>query len=185
MQPPLAPTLWRTCRVLSGQTRLRLLEALLRRGPGCVEELAKAAGVERTLATVGLRALQARGLLRATRTGRWVRYEFHSDASVRHAGAILQVITGALRRKEPLEGIARAATAFTHPRRIIIVQVLAKEPATLFHLAARSRISVQALYRHLHKLSRRGLVVSENEVWKLAPPESVTLRALLDIALQD
>ena len=41
----LSPTLWRTCRVLSGTTRLSLLQRIIRSPGLCVSDLAAAEGI--------------------------------------------------------------------------------------------------------------------------------------------
>jgi hypothetical protein len=78
----------------------------------------------------------------------------------------------------------RAFTAFTHPRRILMVRALADGPAALHVLAERCAISPLAAGRHADKLLRRG-VISETPdgAYQLVEPPDTLLRDLLAIAL--
>ena len=186
MDPPLTPSLWRTCRVIASGTRLRLLEVLRRSGKDCVSDLARDAGLSRVTATQNLRALQARGLVRAVRAGRWVYYDLHPDPLVRHAGDILAAVLAALRRRDDEVRIVQAATAFTHERRIRLAQALSVKAGRPDDLARRCGMSLDAAYRHLDKLARRGLAaVDADGVWQLVQPPPGLARDLLRIVLNN
>lgn len=81
----LAPTIWRTCRILANASRLQLLAAIPDNGRATVSELARRCHVPPNVASENLRLIQSRGLLRASREGRWVYYSVGADESVRHA----------------------------------------------------------------------------------------------------
>ena len=63
----LAPTLWRTCRVLAGATRLALLRLIIESPDLRVADLAALAGLSESRTSQELRRLQARGLVQALR----------------------------------------------------------------------------------------------------------------------
>lgn len=186
MTPDLKPTLWRTMRVLANHRRLQVLQQLLRRAPLSVDECAKLARLPRTTATTALRQLQARGLIRAERVSRWVRYRPVPDPLVQHAAGILGAMRDALAPKHvDFSPISKAVTAYTHERRIRIVQALHEEPLTQEQLSASCRISLPALSRHLDKLSRRNVICAKAHRWQLATPVSLLAAALLENMLAD
>ena len=180
----LTPSIWRTCRVLANAKRLQLLTAIARQGPLVVSQAACVAGVSEVVATTGLRALQARGLLTSTRDSRWVRYAALPDPLVSHAEALLSITTNAIAQDETPARLIQAFTAFTHPRRIRLVQVLATAPLSIDQLTTRCEISSPALRRHLAKLARRGVVVVDSKHrWQLTVPATPLLRDLVLIIL--
>jgi DNA-binding transcriptional ArsR family regulator len=180
----LHPTLWRTCRVLANPVRLRLLKAVLVKPGTCVSAVAKSCRVPLNTASAGLRALQARGLIGARREGLYVFYAPRADADVQHADAVLTATCEALRRGDPLPDLLKAATAFTHVRRIVVMRTLSTGPGMLSGaLSRRCDISPPALRRHLAKLARRGMVASDKRhMWRVTVPSSPFARALLAIA---
>ena len=177
--PGLEPTLWRTCRVLTHGKRLEILERLAGTGEASVTRIAKDCGVSLPAATQHLRQLQSRGLIRAARRSRWVYYSAAPDPLVKHSKGVLEAVLQALRRRHTHALIRQDLTAFTHPRRLVILRALADHPAGPFDLAARCRISRPAVFRHLDKLRRRGVVEVVVDRYQLAQPPSPLARALL------
>jgi DNA-binding IclR family transcriptional regulator len=164
----LHPTLWRTCRVLANPVRLRVLQHVIRHSESCVSAVARACNLPLSSTTLALRALQARGLLGVRREGLFVIYFATADNSVEHAAAVLAALRRSFQRDDQPAEIIRAATAFTHARRITIVQALAKAPTVAADLSVLCGISRPALYRHLDKLGRRGVVaVAPDDNWHL------------------
>jgi DNA-binding IclR family transcriptional regulator len=157
-RPTLQPTLWRTCRALANARRLRILQRVSRDGGGTVSQIAARCGLAVPKTSEGLRRLQSRGLLRAERVSRWVRYEAGADASVVHAAPILAAVQAAFLRREAPAGMLQELTAFTHPRRLLLLAALAEAPQTQAELARRCGLSRTAAARHLGKLARRRLV---------------------------
>ena len=167
----LAPTLWRTCRVLANPLRLRCLQVVLRQpGPS----------VSGPVASQYLRDLQARGMIAVTRRSRWVCYDGRPDPSVAHAAALLAAM------RMVLEGPSfsprhtqRLLKGFTHPRRLAILRVLDRSSPLRFAALARATgISEPALARHLRKLETCGLVMRLDEAWAMAgglPPLALHL----------
>lgn len=181
------PTVWRTCRVLANAHRLACLKAVLQHPGGCVGEIATQIGAGMVQTSLSLRMLQARGLLSARRDSRWVRYHPEPDPLVPAATPIL----GGLRRaimhdKTPTKQILRCMTAFTHPRRLVILRFLQNRQAvTSETLVAKCRISAPALYRHLKKLQARGLVSSQDNRWTLCRRQCALTRVFLALIAHD
>lgn len=175
------PTIWRTCRVLANRRRLACLRAVLQRPGLTVGDVATAAGLPDDQASLCLRALQARGLLHGSRVSRWVHYYPAPDPLVPVAAPILDATRRALlkaRMSEPQ--IISCLTAFTHPRRLSILRTLLRSGHVGFSgLARAGQMSEAALFRHLMKLSNRGIVVEEDDKWTLCPRPSALARSFL------
>lgn len=186
MKPDLKPTLWRTMRVLAHPRRLQLLRELFLQAPRTVSECAQLCRMPRVSATLALRQLQARGLIRAERVSRWVRYRPIPDPLVAHAAVVLDAMRDVLTRDKPeWPHIVRTVTAFTHERRIRIIQTLAKQPCTVEQLAVTCHISLPALSRHLDKMQRRNVIRCEAHLWQVQPPSDSFAAVLLDAMLAD
>ena len=163
------PTIWRTCRVLANLNRLACLKFIFENPAASVSETAQGLHVPVNQASIFLRALQSRGLIQAGRQGRSVQYFARPDPLVPSAAPILQAVREELIQcKRPGEDIKRIMTAFTHPRRIIILARLQQYGGdTEETLAAGTEISLRALKRHLKKLQSRSLVVLDADIWKV------------------
>lgn len=114
-------------------------------------------------ASLGLRALQARGLLALSREGRWVCYTARADPAVAHAEAVLEAMRQAWMEQMSPERAIEALTAFTHPRRLILVRTIHEQPQSAERLSAACQISLPAVYRHLRKLADREIVTFAHE----------------------
>lgn len=183
---PLYPTLWRTCRVLANETRLRCFRTVLKSPGVTVELVAKAVRILECEACVSLRALQARGLIAALRKSRWVLYYPEPDKSVVSAEDFLLAVKLAVFNQKLSDAqLFKAVTAYTHPRRIEIVRTLAYSnaigPTELSHKA---NISRPALFRHLEKLKKRGVVVSNNGKYSLGKAPAGFAHDLLLLVLK-
>ena len=165
------PTLWRTCRVLANPRRLACLKAVLKTPGSTVGDTAAAVDLPPDQASLCLRSLQARGLLHAIRQSRWVRYYPQPDPLVPIAAPLLKGVRQSLLKKgKPEARMLRCLTAFTHPRRLVILRLLQQNgPASFPALAHISRISQAALFRHLHKLQKKGLVLENDAGWFINP----------------
>jgi DNA-binding HxlR family transcriptional regulator len=101
---------------------------------------------------------------------------------VEHAIAVLAALQQAFRRSDTPQAVRHAVTAFTHVRRIHIVQALANGPLRADTLATLCAISRPALYRHLDKLARRGVVADKpHDTWQLTHPRARLLQELLTL----
>ena len=155
----LHPTLWRTCRVLANKTRLRILRELCLCPEQRVSDIGRRLGLSSSLASQSLRALNARGLLAARRVGPLVCYSLCANRSIPNSVRLLKAIQKTFAAdKNPYENIFKYSTAFTHPRRILIIKALSKRPVQLEEIAFKTNIPFSALARHLRKLAARGFL---------------------------
>ena len=155
----LHPTLWRTCRVLANETRLRLLAELVREQPQNVSQIAEQCALTLPVASQSLRALEARGLLKVRRIRLRVEYRLPAPAELGTQASLLTALKNALRRDPKLTVVViRLATAFTHPSRIEIYRALQSGPKTVLQIQTLVRLSSLALNRHLAKLLAREFV---------------------------
>jgi hypothetical protein len=186
MEKHLSPTLWRTCRVLANESRLLLIKAMIDQPPMTVKQLACTCKMREFTCSLRLRQIHARGLLTVTRSSKWVSYQLGADPEVEHAKPILVALIKTLRKcqdKEDFSLVIKEATLFTHPRRIMLARALAHEPRSqLGKLLATCDISLPALYRHLDKMERRGLITCSGTEITLSPSQKPFTKALLSIA---
>jgi DNA-binding transcriptional ArsR family regulator len=157
----LHPTLWRTCRILAGGTRLQLLRWVVAQPGKTVSDLALAVGISLPRASQELRRLQSRGLIQAVRVGKRVRYQPIPDPEVPSAALLLAATEPVFRRFSDVSAsrFVEVASAFSHPRRIAIAQELLRGPR--YSIALRRAVGVPkiAFNRHLKVLRARALVV--------------------------
>lgn len=177
------PTLWRTCRVLANVKRLACLRSVLTAPDSPVGEIARATRLSLSHASLHLRAIQARGLIRARRESRWVRYVPLPDPLVKGSEPILDALRPALlsRRQADLS-LVNTLTGFTHPRRLVVLRLLRdRGPLYTEDLRALAKISQPALWRHMRKLRQRALVTYHDDKWFLAKTRSTLAQALLKL----
>ena len=176
----LSPSIWRTCRALANQRRLRVFRSLLGESALTVTEVAEKNGISRISATQCLRTLNARGLLRVSRTGRWVEYRVGHDPSVPATKQLVAALSRQLAGGGTVEQTFKDVTAFTHPRRVRIVGLLARgNKMSVPQLCNATGISIPALYRHLRKLVDRGVVRETEGVYTYARSGSPALRTVV------
>jgi DNA-binding transcriptional ArsR family regulator len=169
---------------LANHRRLAVLQTLIRKPGLSVSNLSSAVGESLTLCSQHLKHLQARGLCSATRAGRFVRYAPVADPLVPSARVLLDALTLALDgTPDAIEMAFGALTAYTHPRRLEIVALLAAEGAlTPSSLQTRCSMSEAAVKRHVAKLHRRHVVGWEEHTVQLLRPKSALAKALLGLA---
>ena len=179
--PLLQPTLWRTCRVLANECRIRVLAHVVQAKRTSVCQTAAMCKMPVDQASINLRWLQSRGLLGVERVGRWTFYSPQADASVRDAAALLRIMTAAIQRRDDRQKMIQALTACTHPRRLLLLQALKTGPLTAEQLARRYPFSLPAVYRHADKLLRRGAITqkAEHQPFCLVKPSNPLLADLL------
>lgn len=175
----LRPTLWRTCRVIACETRLRLLWLVFEHGGLCVCELAQAAGISDQNASNQLRAINARGLITPRRNRLRVIYYPEPNLEVEHADALLAGLRHCCETGMPFKTVIRQATAFTHARRIQIVRILATEPCTFGVILERTGMPTASLAHHLSKLETRGFIKRFCGVYRLRTPGNPFGRVLM------
>lgn len=159
----LSPTLWRTCRVLMNDIRLRLLWAVVTNNDRLnVTEIARLLGVPQPIATNGLRALQSRGLLGVRRERYSVYYNLNDDRSLPEATALRNAFVKYFETSE-LENewtgkLCVTLKAFTHFNRLAILRWLAKGEADKAALTKATGIVVKTLEHHIQLLTGAGLI---------------------------
>ena len=176
----LSPTLWRTARVLAGETRLGLLRRLVAEPGQTVTQLAEAMGLSLPRASQELRRLQSRGLLQASRSGLTVRYRPAPDPLVDSAKPILAAMEESFARFPEAETgkIAGVAKGFAHVRRLAIVQELHRGARSAAELQRLLQLSGMASYRHLNLLREAGVVGREGKNWALASSDHPLAKCL-------
>jgi len=180
----LHPTLWRTCRILGGATRLALLRAVVDSPDQSVGHLADGLGLSLPRASQELRRLQSRGLIQARRQGLHVLYHPEADRQVAAAAPLLQAMRESFRAYPSAEDgrCQQIAAAFSHPRRLAIIRWLANGPAGARPLEEGTGMSRDALNRHMLKLVQAGVARREGRKILVADPEHPLARCLLGLA---
>lgn len=165
----LIPTMWRTCRVLANPQRRRCLQAVFRKPGRFVSELAAELRLSVPVISQYLRDLQARGLISVERRSRWTYYGDTPDPSVGHAAPLLAAMRTVLKEDALLSKQTQCTLeGFTHPRRIVVLRVLARsQPLRIAEIRRATDISEPALLRHLRKLESCGLVQRQDDNWSL------------------
>ena len=177
----LSPTLWRTCRVLSGPTRVSLFRRIIQSPGQYVSQLAKAENISIPRASQELRRLQSRGLVGVERSGRHVRYFPQSDPLVSSAKPILRAMRETCARNPASRDgqIARLAHGLSHEKRIAVVRALRSGPQRFDGLQAELGVSRQTLRHHLKFLEAGGWVERDEKSWRLAPGDAPLAKCLL------
>lgn len=158
----LQPTLWRTCRILSNPTRVKLLEGVLSATPRPVSKMAEAFGISESRASQELRRLQSRGLITRTYAKNCVVYVPRPDPSIPWASGILSAVQKSLKTtsRDKFVRIAVIAHAFAHDRRIQLFRILSKSPASISGVLMLSGMtSTHSAYLHLQALMDAHFVV--------------------------
>jgi DNA-binding transcriptional ArsR family regulator len=168
----LRPSLWRTCRVLASETRLKLLWEIFADGECFVGELGRRVRISDQNASIQLRLLNSRGLISSRRSGMMVLYRTEPNEEVEFSKDLLNALRECCEREVPIRRVIRSATAFTHERRIRVVQLLSRSPLRPADLESRTGIGARALYRHLAKLEARGCVRRDHGLCRLAVPDN-------------
>jgi len=179
----LRPTLWRTCRVVACESRLRLLWALFDEKELSVCELAHRTGMGNPQASIQLRALNARGLISFRREKMRVIYRAEANDAVDAAPQLLAGLRMCHDRNMRFSTVIRQATAFTHQRRIELVRILKAEPMGSEQLLEVSGMSSTALSLHLRKLMDRGVIEKVDGEYSLFLPSNQLGKVLLQVAL--
>ena len=172
----LNPTLWRTCRMLTGRTRLRLLRFLLENPNSTVTQLAAMAEIGISDASQELRRIQSRGMLQVDRKGPYVFYRPAPDPQVPSAAPLLTALKTAMKHRPACQdaAIISMAAALAYPRRIAIAQTLLNGPVSPSELIRILHTSPQILNRHLRIMTAgRFLHRHGQRVELLTPPHPV------------
>lgn len=181
----LHPSLWRSCRVLANEKRLRLLWELFRNGESNVSRLGAAVGLTEPVASSYLRAINSRGIILSKRKSNYVFYRAEANPEVDGASELLQGLKDAYTDYMSIEHAMKLLTAFTHERRIVIMKLLTVGEMEESELSIKAGISPQALYRHLRKLEARGYVERNKGRVSSCMPKGALAEPLLKLAIRD
>jgi predicted transcriptional regulator len=176
----LHPTLWRTCRILAGKTRLQLLRQVVT-GPGqTMSELAGSVKIGKSRASQELRRLQSRGLIQAHQQGGRVLFFPVSDPLVATAKPLLAAMKTAFTAVPPVpdEPAIAMATALSYPRRMDLLRELQHGPRRIAELRAVIQIPLISLRRHLRVMQGLDLVRQEHRAWHFTPNRHPLTRCL-------
>jgi len=179
----LNPTLWRTCRALAGQTRLKLLRQLHDQPGQSVSDLAKVVGIGVSDASQELRRIQSRGLLQAERAGPRLSYRLGADPQVPSAAPLLSALKSTLARTPPEcdREIIPIATGLAHFRRVAIAKALLAGPQSELDLRSLTRIPPASLNGHVRTLIASGFVKRYRGFLRFHAPDHPLARALANI----
>lgn len=182
----LHPTLWRTCRMLSGSTRIRLLRQLHAQPGQNVAGLAEALDISRPFASQELRRIQSRGFLNRTHQGSSIIYRLGADPQVSTAAPLLKAV---LRTLDSTPGsqdseIRRIAAGPAHERRIALIASLLRSPRTSSQLRVEVPMSACSLKLHLRKLTTSGLITNTRRQYYTRTPRHPLGRALMKLLRQ-
>lgn len=179
----LHPTLWRTCRILSGKTRLALLRQVIDFPEQPVSVLARNLDLSLPRASQELRRLQSRGLIQAGHHGKNVLYRPVPDPLVSTAAPLLQAMRETFRLHPAGEDdqAIRIAIGFSHVRRLVILRLLLIGPMDMSTLEELAGMSRDALNRHVLKLQAAGLIQRQDHMIRLQPAGHPLAESLLRI----
>jgi len=173
---------WRVCRSISLERRLKLLWLLFDADELSVSQLMLAAEMTQPNTSIQLQTLRAAGFIRFRREEMNVIYRAEADRRVEFSEELLSALKVCCKQSASFESVIRQVTAFTHERRIEIVQALKSGPLSYNQLLSRGSMNSSALSRHLHKLEVRGFVCRENDAYQIAIPNWQLGKTLLYIA---
>lgn len=182
----LNPTLWRTCRMLSGKTRLKLLRNLHDHPGQNIADLAAAVGISRSYASQEMRRIQSRGFLKATHRGASLIYLPGADPQVATAAPLLQAVQAALdsgpaRRDGEM---AVLAAGLAHERRMALARALLEAPRTSGELWAAQPMSACSFQLHLRTLIAGGFAVRTKRGLEFRTPPHPLGKALAELLRQ-
>ena len=176
----LNPTLWRTCRMLAGANRIRLLRAIFAQPGQSVSELAQALGIGLSDASQELRRIQSRGLLKSSRDGIRVIYRPEADPQVPTAAPLLKALKTAFADFPPERDEEMLALAFglAYPRRIAIARALQAASQTELDLGVALKLSSYAVFTHVKILQAGGWIRRIGRNRQFATPDHPLAEAL-------
>jgi DNA-binding transcriptional ArsR family regulator len=179
MKNELKPTLWRTARALANADRLNLMRLVANaKGAKGVSELALEANLPIPIASIYLRALNARGLISVIRSGSFVYYGTGSDRSLPVAVAIQGAFRRLFAKKELPDDwqdiLLPILNAYSNQRRKSMVRILSEHSGISFlEFHKRSGLCETSFLRHLRILANAGIVsLDSNGLYSLAKPRN-------------
>ncbi|MDD3440087.1 MAG: winged helix-turn-helix domain-containing protein [Kiritimatiellae bacterium] len=182
----LNPTLWRTCRMLAGSTRIQLLRELHDRPGQNIAALAKAVGISQPYASQEMRRIQSRGFLRPVHQGASLIYQPAPDPQVASAAPLLKAVLAAMEAQSaPHDAdISRIAAGLSHERRIALVRSLLQSSKTTAQLRAEIPMAPCSFDLHLRTLIASGFVQRQNRTLSFQVPNHPVAKALARLLRQ-
>ena len=178
----LPPELWKSCRAVACETRLKLLWHIFEQGELYVNEARLLVGLSQPGASAQLRGLSDRGFLISRREDMRVIYRAEANSAVAFSVEILDALRACYEQSVSFKTIIRLATGFTHQRRIEIVRALNGRSLSFQELWSATGMSTAALSRHLDKLKRRGFVKESGGVYRTGASGNALGRTLMKLA---
>lgn len=183
----LNPTLWRTCRMLAGSTRIQLLRQLHDDPGQNIRVRADALGISQPFASQEMRRIQSRGLLQVTRRGPSVVHVPKTDPQVASAAPLLKAIWTTFDTTPPERDMEMTviAAGLGHERRIAMVRTLMQGPQTAAQLVAAHPMAPASFYLHLRTLIASGFVQKQGRSLIFKTPSHPLAKALVNLLRQD
>ena len=175
------PVLWRTCRAIANKRRLRILWSLFDHGSQCSIKLSHNLEMSESQVSIHLKILAGHGLIQQYRRKMWVISIPEADQRVPAAEELMNALQTCHGNGTSIGIIFKQATAFTHSRRIEIIQALSMQGMSLEDLSQKAHIPESALNRHLNKLTARGFVKENSALYSKIVPNTAFSQALLRI----
>ena len=174
--------IWRTCRVLANESRLKILKRLMRGAEMCVTDISEVEGVSLVTASEHLRLLHQIGFLRQEREGKWIFY----TASLSAGFPLVEKIYNPLKKRlimpeSQIPSLLKLMTAFTHPRRVEILKCLVVASRSFDELVELCDMSPMAMRRHLGKLVSRDIVRQDSDIYRITSGGIELKRVLIRI----
>ncbi len=168
----LNPTLWRTCRMLAGATRIQLLRQLHDHPGSNISALSQAIGISQPYASQEMRRIQSRGFLRPAHRGASLVYQPIPDPQVASAAPLLKAVLAALgsRPARQDEEMMAIAAGLAHERRIAMARALLAAPKTLRQLRSEIPMAPCSFQLHLRTLLASGFARQRNQQVQFAVP---------------
>lgn len=173
---------WKLCRVLANESRLKILRHLMCEKELPVSAIALNQGLTRPSASRHIRLLSEYGFIETTPSGKWLLCRICKPTQESPLYDLQRTLLKRLQSGETqIDQIYRSATAFTHERRIRIIQFLQDRSMLFNELIAATDISDMALSRHIHKLINRNLIIENGGIYSFTYPSDPILKSLLKL----
>lgn len=173
--------LWKTCRVIAHETRLRILWSLFQKPELCVKQVMQQTGTSQPNASNQLRLLAEHGLVISRRQNMNVIYRAEANSAMPYAAPLLSALKNAFEHSMTFDAVIFQATALSHGRRIEIIQVLKGKRRSFDELQEMTGMSGAALTRHLDKLIRRRFVLEQSQAYRYGKPTCLLGRTLIKL----
>lgn len=104
-----------------------------------------------------------------------------ADPQVAASKLLMKALRVCYIKKMSIQAVFKQATAFTHSRRIEIMQAMPESGISLEELSKKTHIPESSLNRHMNKLVARGFIQGDNKHYNQIIPDDEFSRALFQI----